>query len=142
MQEHILDKIQLLLTQKTIRGTFENGTEYTIVSTALNLDKHILRLIQGFDFTRKNPKLLYILTEEAMPSLEDCILAAFLNLVGFDVAFFVPTGYRNIENFFARQTAEEYRIGEYLYDLRAPEFAGAAHGTRPSWRERIFKRGT
>lgn len=141
MQEHILDKIQLLLAQKTIRGTFENGTEYAIVSTALNLDKRILRLIQGFDFARKNPKLLYILTEEAMPSLEDCILAAFLNLVGFDVVYFVPTGYRNIENYFSKQLAEEYRIGEYLYDLRAPEFAGASHGTRPSWRERIFKRG-
>lgn len=142
MQEHILDKIQLLLTQKTIRGTFQNGTEYTVVSTALNLDKHILRLIQGFDFTRKNPKLLYILTEEATPSLEDCILTAFLNLVGFDIVFFVPTGYRNIENYFNKQLAEEYRVGEYLYDLRAPELASTPHGARPSWRERIFKRGT
>ena len=141
MQEHILDKLQLLLTQKTIRGTFQNGTEYTIVSTALNLDRQILRMIQGFDFTKKNPKLLYILTEEAMPSLEDCILTAFLNLIGFDVVFFVPTGYRNIENYFNKQLAEEYRIGDYLYDLRAPEFAGVPHGTRPSWRDRIFKRG-
>ena len=42
---------------RTIRGTFENGTEYTIVATILNLRKEIVHLIQKFDFTRKNPKI-------------------------------------------------------------------------------------
>ena len=53
MQEHLLDKLQLLLDQKLIRGTFENGTEYTILSTILNLPKEILRMLQKFDFTKK-----------------------------------------------------------------------------------------
>lgn len=38
-----------------IRGTFENGTEYTVIATALNLPKDLLRKIQKFDFTKKNP---------------------------------------------------------------------------------------
>ena len=45
IQEHILDKLQILIEQKLIRGTFENGTEYTILSTILNLPKEILRMI-------------------------------------------------------------------------------------------------
>ena len=122
VQEHLLDKLQLLLDQKLIRGTFENGTEYTVIATALNLPKDLLRKIQKFDFTKKNPKLIYINTTEKMISLEDSILTAFLSLVGFDVLFFVPTGYQCIEQHFARPFAGETQIGDYLYDLRIPDF--------------------
>ena len=144
IQEHILEKLQLLIDQRTIRGTFENGTEYTIVATVLNLKKEIVRLMQKFDFTRKNPKLIYINPTEKPISLEDTILAAFLNLAGFDVVFFVPTGYQSIEQHFNHRLMEEHQIGEYLYDLQAPKLAppSSNSSTRQSWRERIFKRGT
>ena len=56
IQEHILNKLQILIEQKLIRGTFENGTEYTILSTILNLPKEILRMLQKFDFTKKNKR--------------------------------------------------------------------------------------
>ena len=142
MQDYLLDKLKLLIEQRLIRGTGENGTEYTIIAVALNLDKQILRQIQRFDFTKKNPKLVYIITGEAALSLEDTIQAAFLNLVGFDILFFVPTGYQCVEKFFSREVMEEHQIGEYLYDLRVPDLDAGASGPRHSWREKIFKRGT
>lgn len=141
VQEHIFDKLQLLIESKVIKGTFENGTEYTIIATILNMPKDIVRLIQKFDFTKKNPKLIYINTGEKMISLEDSILTAFLNLVGFDVAFFVPTGYQNIEKYFNRRLMEEHQIGEYVYDLQVPNMALVPSGTRLSWRDRLFRRG-
>lgn len=142
MQDHILEKLQLLIDQKIIRGTFENGTEYTIMAVVLNLEKEIVRLLQRFDFTKKNPKLIYIHTTEQMISLEDSILTAFLNLAGFDVIFFVPTGYQCIEKYFNREIMEEHQIGEYLYDLQAPSFgAPPSNHTKRSWREILFKRG-
>ncbi|MDO4261177.1 MAG: YceG family protein [Eubacteriales bacterium] len=141
MQEYILDKLQLLIDRRTIRGTFENGTEYTIVSVVLNMNKDILRLLQRFDFTKKNPKLIYINTAEQIISVEDSILAAFLNLAGFDVAFFVPTGYQSVEKYFAGDVMEEHQIGEYEYDLQVPDFRNVSSGARLSWGERIFKRG-
>lgn len=144
VQEHILEKLQALIDMRAIRGTFENGTEYTIVSTVLNLKKEIVRLIQKFDFTRKNPKIVYINPTEKPISLEDSIITAFLNLVGFDVLFFVPTGYQSVEQHFNRGLMEEHQIGDYMYDLKVPEFASVSSNssTRQSWRERIFKRGT
>lgn len=144
IQEYLLDKIQLLIEEKLIKGTFENGTEYTIVATTLNLEKNILRLIQKFDFTRKNPKLIYIITGEEILSLEDTIVVAFLNLIGFDIMFFVPTGYRCVEKFLNNNIIEEHQIGEYLYDLQIPDLDRISDNvnTRPSWRELIFKRGT
>lgn len=141
MQDYLLDKLQLLIALKTIKGTFENGTEYTIIATVLNLHRDILRLIQKFDFTKKNPKLIYINTTESMISLEDSIVTAFLNLMGFDIIFFVPTGYQNVEKFFNKKVMEEHQIGEYMYDLQIPDFGSVSSSTRPTWREKIFKRG-
>ena len=99
-------------------------------------------MIQKFDFTKKNPKLIYVNTTEAMISLEDTILVTFLSLIGFDVIFFVPTGYQCIEKHFAKRIMEEHQIGEYKYDLQVPDLRGIPlNSTRPNWRDKIFKRG-
>ena len=93
MQEHILDKVQGMLDQRAIKGTFVNGTEYAVLAAVLHMGKEILRLIQGFDFTKKNPKIVVINTRDQQASLEDAILLTFLSRLGFDVVLFVPTGF-------------------------------------------------
>ena len=140
MQDYILDKLEFLINQKLIRGTFENGTEYTIISVALNLPREVTRLIQNFDFTKKNPKLIYINTTEILISPEDTIYATFLNLLGFDVIFFVPTGY-NMEGHFNGKLMEEHQTGEYLYDLQVPDWNTVPLTIHTSWRDRLFRRG-
>ena len=99
-------------------------------------------MVQKFDFTKKNPKFLYISTTEEMMTLEDSILVSFLNLAGFDVLFLVPTGYQSIEKYFNRKLMEEHQIGEYFYDLQAPDFGRIPFNGRQSWRDKIFKRGS
>ncbi len=143
VQEHIFDKLQMLIESRLIHGTFENGTEYTIIATILNLHRDIVRLIQKFDFTKKNPKIIFINTGEGLISLEDTIVTAFLNLIGFDVIYFVPTGYQSIEKFFNRKVFEEHQIGQYVYDLQTPDFRNISSNARQKkWRDKIFKRGT
>ena len=77
-----------------------------------------------------------------MISLEDSILVSFLNLVGFDVIFFIPTGYQCIEKYFNRKLMEEHQTGEYMYDLQIPDFGRLPSNPRQSWRDRLFKRGS
>lgn len=141
MQEHILDKLQLLLDRRLIRGIYENGTEYTVIATVLNMKKDILRLMQKFDFTRKNPKMVFINTSEAVLSLEDSILVTFLNLAGFDIVFFVPTGYQCVERHLNGKYMAEHQIGEYVYDLAIPDFDTISGNQRRFWRDWLFKRG-
>ena len=136
-----MDKLELLIEQRFIKGTFENGTEYTIIATVLNLPKDIVRMLQKFDFTKENPKLVYVNTKEEMISLEDTILVTFLNLIGFDVVFFVPTGYQTVERYFNGKSIEEHQIGEYMYDLRVPNMAMISLSGKTKWRDKIFKRG-
>lgn len=140
VQEHLLDKIELMINQKIIEGTFVNGREYTIISVALSLRKDILRKVQNFDFTKKNPKLIYINTSESMINPEEAILIEFLSLIGFDIVFFIPTGYQNVEKYYTSPIIEEHQIGEYVYDLTIPDFSGSSLKSRASWREKIFGR--
>ena len=144
MQEHILDKLETLINSKIIKGTFQNGNEYAIVSAILNLDKKIIRKIQNFDFTKKNPKVIYINTSESAITFDDAVILEFLSLVGFDVAFFIPTGYNNIENYYEYPILTEHQMDEDIYDIKLPDFSCIKPKSaipKPSWRDKLFRRG-
>ena len=140
IQEYMLDKLQYLIEQNSIKGVFENGTEYTIVAVALHLQKEWLRKIQNFDFTKKNPKVVYVHTEEKKVTLEDAILLAYLNVLGFDIVLFVPTGYQTIEPYFRGKVIEEHQLGEYMYDLQLPDWNRTSSDDKSSWLDKFFRR--
>lgn len=140
LQEHILDKLQLMLDRRLIAGTFVNGTEYTVVATALGMGKALLRMLQAFDFTRKSPKVVAVDAKEGGATLQDAILLTLLNLLGFDVALFVPTGYQTVERFLADNLPVEHQIGEYVYDLTPPELDAIPQPKPAGWLGRLFRR--
>ena len=141
VQEQIFDKVQQMLDQRLIKGTFENGTEYTVLATVLNLKKELLRMIQAFDFTKSNPKVVAVHTLERSPSLEDAILLTFLNRMGFDILLFVPTGYQTIERYLNDNYPIEHQVGEYMYDLPLPDFSTITAAKGHSWLNNLLRRG-
>ncbi|WP_130891523.1 YceG family protein [Fusobacterium ulcerans] len=120
MQNYIFEKAQQLLDSGIIPGTFNNGIEFTILDTILNLDIEILRLIQKYDFTKKIPKLVIVDTTEQIGSKEDGIITAFLKFLGFDILLFVPTGYKSVDGHLEKNIFVKHQIGEYLYDMKIP----------------------
>lgn len=143
MQEYILDKLQLLIDSRIIKGTFESGMEYKIISTILNLDsfnKEIVRKLQNFDFTKKNPKILYINTGDNAITVEQAIVMEFLSMAGFDILFIIPTGYCNVENHYSQSIISEHQTGEYMYDLKCPDFSRISAGSRQPWHKKLFGR--
>lgn len=141
MQEHILRKTQEMLDQRAVKGTFENGTEYTVLSTVLSLRKEFLRLIQGFDFTKKNPKMVVISAKDQMPTLEDAILLTFLHHVGFDIALLVPTGYQTIEPYLRDCFPVEHQIGAFVYDQEIPDLETLPEHRGLQRLNQFFRRG-
>lgn len=139
IQDYMLDKLQLLIDSKIIKGTFEQGMEYHIVSTVLDLNKDVVRAIQKFDFTKVPPKIVCINTKEASYSLEDSIKYTYLNLIGFDIVFFVPTGYQTIEQHLNFINFDDHQIGEYKYGLSMPDLRPGMSNNR-SLKERLFGR--
>ncbi len=144
IQEYILDKLEELIYSKQIRGTFEKGTEHTILKVVMNLDKRILRLIQSLDFTKKNPKIVLLNTDEESYKLEESIILAYLHLIGFDILLFTPTGYRVIENHYTQPFFVEHSIGDFMYDLTIPAtITGEKIGenvSSPETQEGFFKK--
>lgn len=137
-QNYILEKIQALMDYDLITG---GGADLpaAILSVLMNLDKELLRLLQSFDFTRTIPKLLIVDTTETMFTLQECILTAFLNLVGFDIAVFTPTGYRNLETHIRSDSFDTLTAGEFLYDLAVPELrVPRRDGKKPGWKRFLF----
>ncbi|MFR2562997.1 MAG: YceG family protein, partial [Anaeromassilibacillus sp.] len=129
-QDYILEKIQALIDYDLI---VNGGPDVaaSMLSVLMNLDKELLRLLQNFDFTKSIPKFLVVDVTEKVFTLEECILLAFLNLVGFDIAIFTPTGYRNVEKYLTR-TASIRWWSENLH-LTLPSPICGPNGT-PVWR--------
>lgn len=139
-QDYMLERLEFLLAQQNIKGMGSHGVEYRVIGVALQLETDILRMIQGFDFTKKNPKIIYIHTKEVLPSLDDAILLSYLNVLGFDVVTFVPTGYQSIDAHFVNNMMDQHQIGTYMYDVTVPKLTPSS-GNKRSWGNKFFKRG-
>lgn len=140
MQDYMLEKLQELLTSNLIEVSAGEDIQPLMVAVILNMDKELVRQIQKYDFTKKIPKVLIIHTKESNASKEDAILMAYLSLVGFDIAMYVPTGYNCVERYYTRPLVREYQIGEYKYDLKIPKLSSIKRSSE-SFMGRIFKRG-
>ncbi|MCR5718855.1 MAG: YceG family protein [Oscillospiraceae bacterium] len=138
-QETIFEKLQLLIDRRIIKGTLENGVEYDIVAGVLNLDKYSVRLIQKFDYTKHSPKIIYVVTKEDTLSVDDVIYFSFMSLMGFDILFFIPTGYQCFEQHLNQNFVEEHQIGEYQYELKPPGLSAFPPDKRQKLREKLFK---
>lgn len=136
-QDYILEKIQALIDYDMI---LDGGSNLPAVMLAvlMDLDKELLRLLQNFDFTREIPKLLIVDVQETLFTLEECILLAFLNQVGFDIAVFSPTGYRNLEPHLRPDSFEIHTVGSFHFDLTVPDLRRKSSG---DWFSRLFGTG-
>lgn len=137
-QDYLLEKIQALIDYDLIVG---GGPELpaSMLSVLMNLNKELLRLVQNFDFTKSIPKFLIVDVTESVFTLEECILLAFLNLVGFDIAVFTPTGYRNLEKHLRPDSFDTLTAGEFFFDLVIPDLR-SKHPSANSggWFGRLF----
>ena len=138
MQDHILDKLSLLLRSGIIKDQKVSGYEFRMAAICLNMDERILRLLQSFDFTKRNPKLVYISTTERIISRDDAVLLAYLNLLGFDIAYFVPTGYQGAEKYYEKNLMECHEAGEYMFDLQIPDLTKRAQSKEKGFFGKLF----
>lgn len=137
-QDYILDKLTAFLEANVIKGQKSGGLEYRIIHIALNMSSEILRLIQKFDFTTINPKVIYISTGENIISRSDSILLAFLSRLGFDIIFCVPTGYQSAEKYYTDGVMSCLETGEYMFDLVIPDLSKRIADPKKSIFKRIF----
>ncbi len=82
----------------------------------------LLKVIQNFDFTQQNPKVVYLQFDEKQTTFEDSVFLTFLSLAGFDVVIFCPTGYQGPEAYYNDKSfLQTHDIGEYKYYIKPPK---------------------
>lgn len=93
-----------------------------IIYVGTNLDREILKLLQKYDFTKDIPKLVVIDVIEDTFSKVECIQLVLCSLLGFDIAIYTPTGYKNIETYVSSAAFETYTMNEFKYNVHIPKF--------------------
>lgn len=120
-QQTILDKIEdILVNNKVNEKLFNSKQDFidTVLNVCLNLNIHILQLIQWFEYYTYNPNLVVIIKDQNMPDIKNMIVLALLQNLGFDVLIFVPTSYSSIENLIGPKFVYDTNIiGEAKYNI-------------------------
>lgn len=110
-----------------------------ILLCILNLDKIILEMIQKFDYPFKIPKIMIYAKDEAIFTEEDSIILAFLNLMGFDIVIFTPTGYNNIETRVYEEYYDIHKLEDVTFNLDIPNLNSIRKSKSNSFWSNLFK---
>lgn len=117
MKKHFLEKLKFIIDNRIFKGTFTRGVEYDIINTVMNIPNAIIKLLNGFDFTAINPKLIIVSTSENPLTLQEAILIVLLHYLGFDVLIFAPNGVDKIDCYLNVDLVQQHQIGKYNYNL-------------------------
>jgi hypothetical protein len=120
LQNGIIDKINQLLSIPMFKNTVDTEFRLKILLNILSLDAQVLELIQKFDYPFKIPKLLIYHNDKEIFSEDDSIVLSFLNLIGFDIAIFTPTGYNNIEQRLLENYYDTHKLEDVKFELQLP----------------------
>lgn len=121
LQNAIIDKINQLFKLPILKDSLSVEFRLKILMTVLTMDKNILELIQKFDYPFKIPKIFIYDKDENIFSDEDFIILAFLNLMGFDIVIFTPTGYNNIEQKIDEKYFDTHKLEDIKFNLELPD---------------------
>lgn len=136
VQLYLFSRLQMLINLGIIKGFGKHGIENVIVSVAFNLPDTVLQALQDFDFTKRNPKFIYLSTSTEQISLEMSILINYLSLLGFDVLYIVPTGYNVCNEYLDKVLYKDYEFGNYCYNFNMT----LAKSDKKSFMEKLFGR--
>ena len=119
VQDLIFQKMQEVIDSGYLKIKYPDIMHLTI-KVGTMLPNNLLQLIQNFDFTKDIPKIVIIHSTKIPFSAYECIFLLLLNFIGFDIIIYTPTGYKNIETYIDNRAFEQYNIGEFNYNLVAP----------------------
>ena len=122
MREHILENIKYVIDNKIIKNNISKNTDFDILAVALKLPQNIIKRINEFDFTKRNPKIVFITDRNRILSVSEAILLVLLYYIGFDILIFAPNGVSNIEYLLNNNIIQVHEIGEHRSDVKIPFF--------------------
>ena len=127
----------------------EDVSEYTttdwenfikIVTVLFQMKDEIVDLLQKYDYGFQIPKIIVLHDGEEVLNNNDIILIKLLWKLGFDILFFSPIGYCDIEDIFSEENGilNIFQLEEMSQNFKMP-FLKKRITNKESFFERIFK---
>ena len=100
---------------------FKNNVQQTdliyLLASIINSDLEFIKLIENFDFPFRIPKIVIYLKDRESFDLNNSLFIHYLNLIGFDIIIFSPTGSESIEENLFGNYLNIITLEEMNYDL-------------------------
>lgn len=88
-----------------------------------SIPETLIRLIQTYDLTKVNPKIVMVLTGARKLDKKEELMLNYMHRIGFDVLLFVPTGYSIVSENFLRSGLQKIDLGNYRFDLTSKDLS-------------------
>ena len=122
LREHILDKVKYIIDNDILKNNISKNIDLDILAIASKLPYSVIKKLNEFDFTKRNPKVIFITTKNRLLTASEVIYLVLLYYIGFDVLIFAPNGISNIEYLHNKNIIQVHELGEYDGNTKIPIF--------------------
>lgn len=114
----ILEKVEELLEGSMFLNGLSGEDKIKGLFTVLHMDKKFVHMMNNFDYSLINPKLIIYMYKSIVFDKEIVFLMLLLSKIGFDIIILCPGGENNIENVINNQLIDVHRLDKMVYDLK------------------------
>ncbi len=122
LREYILDKVKYIIDNHILKSNISKNIDLDILAIASKLPYSVIKKLNEFDFTKRNPKAIFITTKNRLLTASEAIYLVLLYYIGFDVLIFAPNGISNIEYLLNKNIIQVHELGEYDGNTKVPIF--------------------
>lgn len=120
LQDNLFEKIQYIIDNNIINIESKTKINNIILACALKLPDKIISFYKEFDFTSKNPKLLYLSNITSVLSIEEIISIVLCHYLGFDVVIYSLNGFNILGDYIDIELINEHNIGDTTRIIEIP----------------------
>ncbi|MDR1773429.1 MAG: YceG family protein [Clostridioides sp.] len=125
-QNMILDKVEELFQGNLFYNGISGEERIKSLNSVLKMNVQFTRMINNFDYSSVNPKLVLFLSKGYIFSKQFCFFVLLLSKIGFDIVVLSPGGENSIENIIVSKLIDSHRLDKMEYNL---EFASMERET-------------
>ena len=117
-QEMILEKVEEVIVSDMFVDGLNREDRIKGLYTVLNMDRRFVHMINNFDYSLVNPKLVVYIEKDLIFEKEIAFLMLLLSKIGFDIITLCPSGANCIENVINNKLIDIHRLDKMVYELK------------------------
>lgn len=114
----ILEKIEEVIASDMFLMKLNKEDIIRGLYTTLHMNKRLVHMINNFDYSLVNPKIIIYIKKSTVFNKELVFLIILLSKMGFDIIILAPGGENCIENVVNNELMDIHRLDKMVYDFK------------------------